>query len=114
MRPNQLLLRCFAEREDGLWVAYCLDLSLAAQADSLAEVKHKLDQQVREYVADALAGQDRKHATYLMTRRAPLGLWARYYFARLMVALNGLIHSQVPREEKVFREPVPMVPAGCR
>ncbi len=36
-------LRCFAEFSDGLWAAYCLDLGLGAQGDSLAEVKAKLE-----------------------------------------------------------------------
>jgi len=113
MRPNQLLLRCFAEREDGLWVAYCLDLSLVAQGDSLQEVRHKLEMQVRDYVTDALVGQDREHAAYLMTRKAPLSLWLRYYWVGLLIAKDRLLHSQRQRVGKVFSEPLPMKPVAC-
>ncbi len=113
MRPNQLLLRCFAEREDGLWVAHCLDLSLAAQGDSLADVKRKLDLQIRDYVNDALAGVDRQHAAYLLKRKAPLSLWLRYYWVLCLIAKDALLHSDEPSREEVFREPLPMKLANC-
>lgn len=113
MRPNQLLLRCFAEREDGLWVAHCLDLSLAVQGDTLPEVKHKLDLQIRDYVRDALVGEDREHAAYLLNRKAPLSLWLRYYWVRCLIAKDSLLHAKRPSREKVFSEPLPMQLANC-
>ena len=42
MRSNQLIIRCFAKQEEGLWVAVCVDFTLAAQASSFAEAKEKL------------------------------------------------------------------------
>ncbi|MDR6093165.1 DUF1902 domain-containing protein [Stenotrophomonas sp. SORGH_AS_0321] len=113
MRPNQLLLRCFAERDDGLWVAHCLDLSLAVQGDSLDEVKRKLDLQIRDYVQDALVGEDREHAGYLLKRKAPLSLWVRYYWICLLLAKDSLFHAERQAREKVFSEPMPMQFAKC-
>ena len=41
-------LRCMAYQQNGVFVAACLDLSLAAQADTMPEAMSKLDAQVRD------------------------------------------------------------------
>jgi hypothetical protein len=33
VRPNELVLRCYAERKGDHWVALCIDFDLAAQAE---------------------------------------------------------------------------------
>ncbi|WP_282296217.1 hypothetical protein [Stenotrophomonas sp. PS02289] len=114
MRPNQILLRCFAERDGQLWVAYCLDLSLAAQGDTLEEVKGKLDEQIREYVSDALVGPDRAHAPYLLSRSAPASLWLHYLWVKLRIRTDRLFHSTKQAQEKVFKEVLPVQLASCR
>lgn len=113
MRPNQILLRCFAEREDGMWVAYCLDLSLVAQAKSFDDAKLKLDAQIREYVADALIGPDRKHAQYLLSRRAPASLWLHYYWTRFRIGIARRLHAARNGNEKIFKEVLPVQPVNC-
>ena len=35
MRARDMILRCYGEHDGDLWVAVCVDLSLAAQAESL-------------------------------------------------------------------------------
>lgn len=113
MRAEQLVVRCYAEPEGSQWVAVCVDLSLAAQADSFAEVKTKLDYQIREYVFDALAGEDRAHAHYLLTRKAPLRFWLKYALisARNAIARKrGNMSSPLPVR---FKETLPLVPALC-
>jgi len=113
MRPNQLILRCYAERDGALWMAVCLDLSLAAQGDSFEDARRKLDAQIQEYVKDALGGQDEKHAAYLMSqRKAPFAEWARYYFMKWAVRLARAMHRPAPAVTP-FRERIPMVPASC-
>ncbi len=113
MRPNELILRCYAERDGALWVAVCLDLSLAAQGDSYEEARQKLDAQIHEYVHDALAGQDRAHALQLMTRRkAPFSEWARYYVLKNLSKVASALHRP-NRDVKPFREMMPLVPATC-
>lgn len=108
MRPNQLLLRCFAERKDGAWQAFCLDFDLAAQGESFDEVKAKLESMIAEYVYDALAGDDRDHAEQFLSRRAPFALWARFYLIKVRYALH-LAQNGVKR---LFTEPVPLVPVN--
>jgi len=80
MKAPQLVLRCYAENKDDQWQAFCLDLNLAAQGDSLDEVETKLRNMISEYVFDALVGEDQEHAKYFLNRKAPASLWLKYYF----------------------------------
>jgi hypothetical protein len=92
MKPTQLLLRCYAEKVGNQWQAFCLYLSLAAQGDTFAEVKDKLDAMVVEYVYDA-PGDDRDYAEQLLTRRAPLRDWIKYYWYSVL-SRAGAIHEE--------------------
>jgi hypothetical protein len=77
--PISLLVRCFAVEEAGQWQAFSLQFGLAAQADSFPEAKQKLESMIDSYLFDALAGEDRKHASELLARRAPASVYLRYY-----------------------------------
>lgn len=70
MTLQNLFIRCYAYKTGDLWVAVCIDLSLAAQADSLGEVRAKLAGQINDYVRSAL-NEDREHADYLLNRKSP-------------------------------------------
>lgn len=98
MKGYPLVFRCFAERHGDQWLAFCIDLTLAAQGDSLADVKRRLNDQIASYVYDAIAGDDQQHAVELLTRKAPLRLRYRYY---LIVAL-GKIHALRERAGQTF------------
>lgn len=114
MLPRQLFVRCYAKRTKGMWVAFCLDFALGAQADTLAEARKKLDEQIREYVHDALDGEDREHAEYLLRRRAPLSYWMEYWGIVALHKFASLVHrSRRPAEAAPFREILPMVPSVC-
>lgn len=77
-------LRCMAYKQDGVFVAICLDLSLAAQADTLHEAKDKLEEQIHSFVEEAIAEPQYAKAL-LLERKAPLSLWLKYwYIAGLM------------------------------
>ena len=113
MKPTQLFLRCYAEKVGDQWQAFCLDLSLAAQADTFAAVKNKLDAMVFEYVFDALAGEDRDYAEQLLTRRAPLRDWLKYYWCSALSGVGALheearrlFTSLVPLELRIAPRPV--------
>jgi hypothetical protein len=108
MKPTQLLLRCYAEKVGDQWQAFCLDLSLAAQGDTFAEVKDKLDVMIAEYVYDALVGEDREYAHQLLTRRAPLRDWIKYYWYCLL-SKAGAIHEEARR---LFTSLVPLEPSS--
>lgn len=107
MKPNQLTLRCYAEKlSDGQWQAFCLDLCLAAQGESFADVRKKLNDMTREYVYDALAGKDKEFAFKLLRRRAPLQYWVRFYFL-LSLQKIGMVKDGMAR---LFCPPIPLEP----
>lgn len=105
MKTIDLVLHCYAERQDNQWQAFCLDLCLAAQADSFEDAKLRLDSMIREYVYDAVVGEDREHVEQLLLHRsAPLRYWVKYYFYRTLSAF-GAIHNEF---RQLFREPLPL------
>lgn len=107
MRTKELLVHCYCERNDDVWLAFCLDFTLVAQAETLDEAMRKLDSQIREYLHDATIGDDRPHAKYLLTRRAPLAYWLKFW---LTYAQQRWHNSG--RRRSIF-EPLPMIPALC-
>ena len=109
MNPKTLLLRCYAREEtDGQWSDVCLDLCLAAQGDSFEEARKKLEEQIAEYVYDAVAGEDREYAADLLSRKAPLSQWLEYYWYKL---INRLTHRK-DGPHKPFDETLPLIPAA--
>lgn len=110
MKPSNLILRCYAERErDGSWFAICLDLNITAQADTAKEAKEKLHMQIIRYVREALT-VDKQYIESLMPRRAPTAFFLRYYFLRLLCALRGR-HQPKRDAKRIFNEHLPVVPA---
>lgn len=83
MSPINLRVRCMAWQEQGLWVAACIDFTLAAQAATLAEVKADLHAQIGAYVNEAI-GIDAEHAEQLLERSAPLRDRARFAFWKMV------------------------------
>ncbi|SDY40245.1 hypothetical protein [Nitrosomonas sp. Nm33] len=106
MKPNDLLLRCYANKNGDQWQAFCIDFGLAAQGDSFDEVKGKLNLMVKEYLYDALYGEDKAFAEQLLKRKAPFKQIATYYFILAMkrfgIFKNGL--------HRLFKDPIPLVP----
>ena len=99
MKTNQLIVRCYAKQEEGVWVAVSLDFALATQGDSLSEVKKKLEDQLYSYVSEAL--QDKEYGVSLLTRRAPISSWLEYYYIKLT---NLITH----KTSLIFDEIMPM------
>lgn len=106
MKPNNLLVRCYAEKSGDSWQAFCLDLCLAAQGDSFKDVRKKLDAMISEYVFDALVGEDRDYAEQLLKRRAPLYQWLKYYFYLFLIKVVH-VKNGLPR---LFSETMPLTP----
>ena len=107
MDAQNLLLRIYGERTDGQWSLINLEFSLAAQAETLEEAKAILASQIKEYVADAITGEDRAHAGQLLSRRAPLKYWVKYWLGMLRCRVMG----RSSNSEKAFVETLPLVPA---
>ena len=101
MKPDSLLLRCYANKHEGQWQAFCIDLSLAAQGDNFPEVKSKLESMIGHYLYDALVGEDKEYAEQLMSRKAPFKQIATYHYYRLMYNI-GLFRDGI---HKLFKVP---------
>ena len=104
MRMRQKL-RCFAERSEGVWVAYCLDLGLGAQADTFDEAKDKLEAQITD-----LSPQE---AFTLLRQGSPLSLRLRYGYISAVIAIARTFNLRLPRRRKRFTEAVPPDLALC-
>lgn len=107
MKPNNLILKVYGERRGSQWTLICLDFSLAAQADTLPQAKAILHSQIKEYLTDALEGQDREFAAALLTRRAPIKYFAKWWIGNLAFKFFKYRDAQ----QKAFLEPVHMKPA---
>jgi hypothetical protein len=106
MKPADLITRCYAVKHDELWSAFCIDLSLAAQAGSFDEARQKLEAQICEYVDEALS-VDREHAAQLLSRKAPLCQRAMWHWLRLRHRLHTLKQAGA----RLFTAPLPLVSA---
>lgn len=83
MKPINLRVRCMAWQEQGLWVAACIDFTLAAQGNTLDEARAGLHEQISAYVNEA-TGIDAAHAEALLTRHAPMADQLRYAFWKMV------------------------------
>lgn len=106
IRIRNLMLRCYANKQGDQWQAFCIDFCLAAQGDSLAEVKGKLESIMVEYVYDAMAGEDREFAEQLLNRRAPIDQYATYYVYKFLHKI-GILHNGI---HNVFKQMMPLEP----
>ncbi|MGR8932499.1 MAG: DUF1902 domain-containing protein [Gammaproteobacteria bacterium] len=102
MKAKELIIRCYAKKEEDVWVAVCLDFCLATQGDSFDEVKHKLEEQINDYVTEAL--QDKEYGVQLLNRKAPFSSWLEYYWIRV----SNVIHRG---SSVIFDELMPLHPA---
>jgi hypothetical protein len=106
--PVELIVRCLAERKDNYWQAFSLEFGLAVQGESLPDVKRRLESMILSYVSDALNGEDREHAYELLTRKATLNVYAKYYFADLLSRAERIWGAS--NNTVLFSEPLPLAP----
>ena len=91
--PACLLVRCVANKDHNQWQVFSLEFGLAAQADTFAIARRKMEAMIQSYLNDALVGEDRAHAGELLSRRAPWWVFARWYEARIREALRHRSHN---------------------
>lgn len=61
MRPKELVLRCYGYRDaHGKWCGVCLDFNLAAEADSITELRTKINAMIESYVEAVLDTERRR------------------------------------------------------
>jgi hypothetical protein len=108
-----------AWEESGVWVAVCIDFSLAVQADTADQVRQALHQQIAVYIEEACS-LDADHAGELLTRRAPLHDVLRFHFwravlhrPRIRATLATWAQRVAPsvRAHLAYLEPLPLKPA---
>lgn len=97
MKMQRRHLQCFAERKDGLWLAFCVDLGLGAQGDSYEEAKERLESQIRDLSAQEVIA--------LLRQGAPWWLRARFGFVRWLLRLADFFGQNSKR--KRFKEYLP-------
>lgn len=103
MKPKGLLLRCYLEQQGDQWTAVCIDLCLAAQADSEEKAKASLQAMTIDYINEALT-VDTEYAEQLLTRKAPMSQRAKYHWIKFSNHCHRLKHSI----HKTFNETMPL------
>jgi hypothetical protein len=91
-----------AYMEDGLYVAVCIDLSLAAQANTLDGAQKKLELQIKDYIQEAC--EDAAYTEQLLSRKAPFSLILKYHLLSLEIFFSRLIRRKAPSAAKLFQE----------
>jgi len=100
---NSLKLRCLIEREGSIYVAHCIDLCLGVQGDSVEEVKDLMHEAIGSYltrVNEIYQEGDHESARKLLTRKAPLSIQAKYFWAWLKSQMRQPPRSKVWDEDR--------------
>lgn len=106
MRPKELVLRCYGYRDaHGKWCGVCLDFNLAAEADSVSDLRAKITAMIESYVEAVLDTKDAASIPPLFRRRAPLSDWMLYY-----LILSLTFARRIP-DRMTFDAVIPLRPA---
>ena len=109
-RPHHFVLRCYGYKDRrGKWCGVCLELNLAAEADSAKELRSKLGSMIESYIGSVLETDDKGSIPSLLCRKAPLNDWICYFLIYLLKLI-----SQVP-DRMTFNEIIPfrLAHSGC-
>ena len=106
MRPKELVLRCYGYSDaSGKWCGVCLDFNLAAEADSIADLRAKINAMIESYVEAVLDTKDAASIPLLFRRRAPLSDWLLYYL------ISSLTFAKRIPGKMTFNAIIPLRPA---
>jgi hypothetical protein len=100
MQTRTLLLRCYGFYRDGQWHGLCLDLDIAAQADTPQALRQKLAAMIESYVETVLDTDDKASIAALLDRRASVQDWLRYLVAVVAAKFQ-------PARRLLFKEALP-------
>jgi hypothetical protein len=101
MQTKDLIVRCYVKKDGDLYIAVCIDLSLAAQANSVEEVVQKLEAQIFDYLCEAFS--ETEYAASLIQRKAPLSQRATFHWIKFLNRLKDEFG-------KIIELPLPMRP----
>lgn len=91
---------CHAWGVPGDWEAICVDFDLAAQGESLEEVRNQLTDAIETYT-EYIAELPETEQTRFLNRKAPLGLRLRLALLRRVFALRDAL--KLPANGGVIR-----------
>lgn len=80
-------IRCMTVKQKDLWIAMSLDFGLASQADNEKEAIDKLNEQIKEYVIEAI-NQDKAFQTMLLKRKGPVSWFVNYYWTLIKIKIT--------------------------
>ena len=109
MEKKKLFFRGYLRKEGNQWTAVCIDLCLAAQADSCDEADKKMAVMIADYLNEATS-EDKEYARQLLDRKAPLSQRLTYHYAVLKSRCfgeNKNHNSQRPVQFKGSIMPIP-------
>ena len=95
------VLRCYARPEGHHYVGQCLEVDLAVQADSIPEVRRKMEECLQSY----LESLDAENVRDLFPRSAPLHVRLDYYRVCLLVRFHRLRRG-LGRNVQIFQEQI--------
>lgn len=107
IKLSDLILRCYAIKEDDSWFTICIDLNLYARADSFQDARSKLHEIIHEYIHEALT-EDAQYISDLIPRKAPLYFRLQYFYLWILSKLKSRADHH---NACSFNEPMPLVPA---
>ncbi|WP_240001980.1 DUF1902 domain-containing protein [Photorhabdus bodei] len=75
-----------AYRQDRVYIAACLELSLTAQGDNIDEAVNKLEVQIEDYLNEVKS--EPQYAKQMLNRKAPLSMWFKYWRVAFRIFMN--------------------------
>jgi len=109
LTPSNLVLRCYGYRQkNNRWYGVCLNLNLAAEADSPSELRQKIHEMIESYFEAVSDTDDKNSIPELLSRKAPTSDWIKYYLIRLLISVVSI------RDNITFKESIPFhLPGAC-
>lgn len=110
VKPNDLILRCYIEKQGSVWVAACIDFCLAAQASTADIAVGKLHAQIKDHIQEAFDNPE--FTSKLLTRKAPLRFIAKFYWILLKEAVHRRLTVKPKKQSNhAFCDHMPLKPA---
>ncbi|SET61939.1 DUF1902 domain-containing protein [Thorsellia anophelis] len=93
-------LRCMAYKQDSVYVAVCIDLNLATQADTIDDAIKALEAQILDFLDEAF--REPQYTESLLNRKAPLSLVLKYFWITFVISIGKRKGSIFTEENSKF------------
>lgn len=97
--PRKLVIKCYGERKGDKWIGVCLNFNLITEADSSEKLIKKMNGIIQSYLETVFDTEDKNSIPSLLSRKAPLRDWCKYYFIHVCFFVKNFITFE---EEKIF------------